>query len=407
VPHTETLTWLEEAQQRVGTSLRGKWTLERLIAVGGMGAVYEGRHRNGMRCAVKVLDPTMSRTREGRERFLREGRLANEAAHDGVVQVLDDDDTGDGSSYLVMELLTGATLDAVAMKRGGVLEPETVARYAAQVLDTLVAVHAHGIVHRDIKPENLFLTTDGVVKVLDFGIARVDDDSRRVTQSGVTVGTPAFMSPEQARGRRDEVDARADVYSLGATMFTLATGNMVHPAETVTEVLVSVMTQPARPVRQAGDVPRPLAAVIDRALARDKHQRFVNAIEMRVALESAYVAMTGEPIPSTPRPSLPSAVDYAPPRAIHHGRTWVTPLAAPLAVVAVCAFAMSAWSHEAAPIAAARDTLRDAPETPVIELESEPAMPVASATLAHDEPVLSTAVPVHVSRQSPIYQRRH
>jgi serine/threonine-protein kinase len=295
---------LADANKRVGTTLRGKWTLERLIGIGGMGAVYEARHRNGMRGAVKVLDVTISRTKDCRKRFLREGRVANEVSHVGAVRVLDDDETEDGSAFLVMELLEGSTLDQLAIERGGgVLAPEDVLAYAAQVLDTLVAAHERGIVHRDIKPENLLLTNEGIVKILDFGIARWNalGESQRVTQAGEPIGTPAFMPPEQARGHWCAVDAQSDVYSLGATMFTLATGAPVHDdATTVAELLVSVITKPARPVKQAADVPDALAEVIDTALAYDKRGRFVDALEMRRAVEGAYVELTGKPIPATP-----------------------------------------------------------------------------------------------------------
>src|SRR6185312_5029865 len=229
---------LAHAKKRLGSTLRGKWRLERLLGVGGMGAVYEARHRNGMRGAVKVLDPALARARDCRERFLREGRLANEVDHVGAVRVLD-----------------GVTLEQLAMMRGGTIPPDELARYAAQVLDTLAAAHARGIVHRDIKPENLFLTEDGIVKILDFGIARMNGlgESTRVTRAGEPIGTPAFMSPEQARGRLEEVDERTDIYSLGATMFNLATGEPVHAdAQTVAELIAEVITRPARPVRQAG-----------------------------------------------------------------------------------------------------------------------------------------------------------
>ncbi len=297
---------LAEANKRVGTTLRGKWTLERLLGVGGMGAVYEARHRNGMRGAVKVLDVALSRTKDCRKRFLREGRVANEVSHVGAVRVLDDDEMEDGSAFLVMELLEGATLDQLAMKSDGVLPAEKVLAYAAQVLDTLVAAHTRGIVHRDIKPENLLLTNEGVVKILDFGIARWSalGESQRVTQAGEPIGTPAFMAPEQARGHWAAVDAQSDVYSLGATMFTLATGTTVHDdATTVAELLVSVITRPARPVKQAGEVPDVLAEVIDTALSYDKRGRFADALEMRRAIEAAYVELTGNPIPPTPTPA--------------------------------------------------------------------------------------------------------
>jgi serine/threonine-protein kinase len=235
--------------------------------------------------------------------------VANEVSHVGAVRVLDDDETEDGSAFLVMELLEGSTLDQLAMEKGGSLPPEQVLEHAAQVLDTLIAAHARGIVHRDIKPENLLVTNEGVVKILDFGIARWNGlgESQRVTQAGEPIGTPAFMPPEQARGHWEAVDAQSDLYSLGATMFNLVTGAAVHDdALTVAELLVSVITRPARSVKQAGDVPDAVAEVIDTALSYDKRGRFVDALEMRRAIEGAYVELTRKPIPATPTPATTS-----------------------------------------------------------------------------------------------------
>lgn len=348
---------LAGANKRVGTTLRGKWTLERLIGIGGMGAVYEARHRNGMRGAVKVLDVTLSRTKDCRKRFLREGRVANEVSHVGAVRVLDDDETEDGSAFLVMELLEGSTLDHLAMETGGALPPEKVLEYAAQVLDTLVAAHAHGIVHRDIKPENLLLTNEGIVKILDFGIARWNalGESQRVTQAGEPIGTPAFMPPEQARGHWGAVDAQSDIYSLGATMFNLVTGAPVHDdATTVAELLVSVITKPARPVKQAGEVPDAIAEVIDTALSYDKRGRFGDALEMRAAIEGAYVELTGKPIPATPSPAPSSDRAATSPAKVlrrrlattvgHHLRRApvIAAFAIPCAVIVACVIAVNA-----------------------------------------------------------------
>ncbi len=153
------------ALAKVGTTLGGKWHLDKLIGVGGMSAVYAATHRNGMRGAVKILDPSMSSSVAGaaRKRFLREGRLANRVHHPGAVQVLDDDEAEDGSAYLVMELLSGSTLAELATRTGGTLEAAKAIEYGLQVVDTLAEAHASGIVHRDIKPENLFLTNEGIV----------------------------------------------------------------------------------------------------------------------------------------------------------------------------------------------------------------------------------------------------
>jgi serine/threonine-protein kinase len=400
---------LAEAKKRVGTTLRGKWTLERLIGVGGMGAVYEARHRNGMRGAVKVLDVALSRTSDCRKRFLREGRMANE--------VLDDDEMEDGSAFLVMELLEGATLDQLAMESDGVLPPEKVLAYAAQVLDTLVAAHARGIVHRDIKPENLLLTNEGIVKILDFGIARWNalGESQRVTQAGEPIGTPAFMAPEQARGHWSAVDAQSDVYSLGATMFTLATGASVHDdATTVAELLVSVITQPARPVKQAGAVPDALAEVIDTALSYDKRGRFVDALEMRRAIEGAYVELTGNPIPPTPMPAPVSDVSgpvtpakmlrRRPATTVGHRRRgpMILAFAIPCAAIVACAAMVNASAHtrtiaSAPTLAVTQQETLDVPPPPPID-DSTP--PVAETRTVHPTAAPVSRAPVNVSRAS-------
>jgi serine/threonine-protein kinase len=414
---------LAEAKKRVGMTLRGKWTLERLIGIGGMGAVYEARHRNGMRGAVKVLDVALSRTSDCRKRFLREGRVANEVSHTGAVRVLDDDEMEDGSAFLVMELLEGATLDQLAMESDGVLPPEKVLAYAAQVLDTLVAAHGRGIVHRDIKPENLLLTNEGIVKILDFGIARWNalGESQRVTQAGEPIGTPAFMAPEQARGHWSAVDAQSDVYSLGATMFTLATGASVHDdATTVAELLVSVITRPARPVKQAGDVPDALAEVIDTALSYDKRGRFVDALEMRRAIEGAYVELTGDPIPPTPTPTPAPVTDALGPvttsakmlrrriaTTVGHRRRgpMIAAFAIPCAAIVACAAMVNASAHTRTiasaptPAVTQQETRDIPPPPPPLPIdESTPAVTKASAALPTTAPL--SRAPANVSRAS-------
>ena len=228
----------QEAYARVGTTLLDKWRLDALIGMGGMAAVFAATHRNGLRGAVKVLWPPCSRDEEIRRRFLREGYIANRVHHPGAVRVLDDDTTTDGRAFLVMELLDGSPLHEFAEAHGGRLDPGRVLLVSDQVLDVLCAAHDQGIVHRDIKPENLFLTSDGRVKVLDFGIARIDEQrglAFGATQSGAPMGTPGFMAPEQARGRWDLVGPQSDIWSVGATMFTLLSGAAVHDGETVAE----------------------------------------------------------------------------------------------------------------------------------------------------------------------------
>lgn len=277
------------ARERVGSTLRDKWRLDALIGIGGMAAVYAGTHRNGLRGAVKVLHPELAAHRATRERFLREGYVANSIDHAGVVRVLDDDVDG-GSVFLVMDLLEGSDLESIREAQpAGKLPPGAAVAIAIQLLDVLAAAHTATVIHRDLKPENAFVTHEGVVKVLDFGIARARFAARgHVTESGVSMGTPAFMPPEQAAGERDMIDARTDVWAVGATLFNLVTGTLVHDEPTLPRILAAAMTRPAPPVRlREPELNEKVAAVIDRALAFDPEDRFRTASEMREALLGA------------------------------------------------------------------------------------------------------------------------
>ena len=229
-----------EAEMRVGRTLRNKWHLDTLIDVGGMAAVYAATHRNGNRGAVKILHRHRSEDPDIAARFRREGYIANKVSHPNALSVLDDDVDDDGSVFLVMELLEGAPLGDRAAAHGGKLPADEVLLMVDQLLDVLAVAHDLGIVHRDVKPDNVLVTADGQVKILDFGIARLAEPSEGEhsgTMAGVPMGSPAFMSPEQARGRWDLVDAQSDVWSVGATMFTLLSGQDVHAADTVPELL--------------------------------------------------------------------------------------------------------------------------------------------------------------------------
>ncbi|HMI83426.1 MAG TPA: serine/threonine-protein kinase [Polyangiaceae bacterium] len=291
----------ERARQRVGMTLKEKWRLDDLVGVGGMAAVYSATHRNGMRVAVKMLHAELSVDGEVRSRFLREGYLANKVDHPGAVAVLDDEVADDGAVFLVMELLEGETLAHRFERKARTLLIEEILLIADKVLDILAAAHDKHIVHRDIKPDNIFLTHAGSVKVLDFGIARLREMSPHLsppktssTRSGSTMGTPAYMAPEQARARWDEVDGRTDLWSVGATMFKLLTGRVVHVADTINEQLLSAMTKPAPPLATlVPTVPIPVLEVVDKALQYTKEERWADARAMQRAIRDAYQAITG------------------------------------------------------------------------------------------------------------------
>jgi serine/threonine protein kinase len=286
------------ARARIGVVLRGKYTLERVLGVGGMASVYEAVHRNRKRFAIKMLHPEIS-SREGlRTRFLREGYVANSVMHTGAVAVLDDDIAEDGSAFLVMELLEGAPVDAIAAAQGGHLSLSMTLSIGEALLDVLASAHEHGIVHRDLKPANLFVTNDGELKVLDFGIARLRDDTAiGATATGAMLGTPAFMAPEQALGMTEEIDAQTDLWAVGATLFSLLGGTLVHEGQNAQQLLVSAATKPARSLSSvASEVPQAITAVIDQALGFDKKDRWRSAKDMREALQNASVEALGTPI---------------------------------------------------------------------------------------------------------------
>ncbi|MCS6899838.1 MAG: protein kinase [Polyangiaceae bacterium] len=281
----------KHAQARVGSTLRGKWRLDELIGVGGMAAVYAATHRNGHRVAIKILHPSMALAPSVQERFLREGYTANGIDHPGIARVLDDDESEDGDPFLVMELLEGETLDSRWRRMGGRMPLGEVLAVGQSLLDILAAAHRKGILHRDIKPENVFLTSKGQLKLLDFGIARiqeVDPSALSVTRTGAALGTPAFMSPEQARGRNREVDVRSDLWAVGATLFALLTGRFVHLGETPNEVLIKTATEEAPPLRSLRpDLPAEIADILDRSLAFQPAGRWQDAASFRDALREA------------------------------------------------------------------------------------------------------------------------
>ncbi|APR78641.1 Serine/threonine protein kinase PknB [Minicystis rosea] len=267
-------------ERRIGTTLRGKWTLERLLGVGGMAAVYVGVHKIGRRDAIKILHPEVAANREVAARFEQEAHAVNRFKHPGAVQVVDVDVTEDGAPFLVMELLDGEPL-AQRMERGP-MSLDDALRLVDGLLDVLGAAHAHGIIHRDIKPDNLFLLRDGRLKVLDFGIARMREGAPKTlhTVTGTIMGTLPYMPPEQAVGQR--TDARADLFSVGCTLFELVAGRTPHQDHSDVALMVKMATEPAPPLATvSADASLELCMVVDYALAFDRERRYPDAATMR------------------------------------------------------------------------------------------------------------------------------
>jgi serine/threonine protein kinase len=278
-----------ECIARVGSMVCDKWHLDRILGIGGMAAVYAATHRNGSIAALKILHPQYAAQSHVVERFLREAYIANKAGHEGIVEVRDDAVDDRGVPFLVMELLEGVSVADKADANGGRLPMNEALWVGQQLLSVLEAAHAQGIVHRDIKPDNIFWTNQGKIKVLDFGIARLREDApSKRTRTGTVFGTPGYMAPEQALGRWPDVDARTDLWAVGATIFNLLTGQSVHEGETDNERLVNAATRPARSLGRAmPGAPTLLVQVIDRALDFDPHRRYPDARSMRLDLERA------------------------------------------------------------------------------------------------------------------------
>lgn len=260
----------------VGTIVDRRYRLKREIARGAAGVVYEAEHLYTKRSvALKLLTAAYFNVEETRVRLLREAAAIASVRHPGVAQVLDAGELSDLGPYVVMELLEGRTLQGILAVRLRVGAFETV-QLGRQICETLAAAHRHGVLHRDIKPSNLFVARDEtgreVMKIIDFGIARIASDDRKLTQQGGVLGTPEYMAPEQMLGKSD-IDARVDVYAVGVTLYECLTGSVPFEGN-FGEVLLKAATQPLVPIRSKNPmISAELAVAVERALAREPGDR--------------------------------------------------------------------------------------------------------------------------------------
>src|SRR4051812_4565786 len=273
-----------------GDVIGGKYRIVRLIGDGGMGTVYEARHEFlETTVALKFLHTELAQRAGLASRFLQEARVSARIRSPHVTHVTDVDQTADGSPYLVMELLHGEPLQQ-AMDRHGKLPPEQAVDFGLQILSGLESAHAIGVVHRDLKPDNVFIVpgpTGPLLKLIDFGIAKLrasTEFQKGLTRAGVIMGTPEYMAPEQLFAA-ENVDHRADLYSLGVILFEMLSGRRPADGDEVEAIVAAVVSGNVRHLAdlEPGLAPG-LVAVVERALRPDREARFGSALEMRAAL---------------------------------------------------------------------------------------------------------------------------
>lgn len=389
-----------------GRTFKGSYRILELVGGGGFADVYLARDlRSNAIVAIKVLHPHIARDPDILRSFEREAVLARSLTEPHIVRVLDSGEE-EGTYFIVMEYVQGLTLDRLLAQSGPLALSDAV-NYARQTLQALDAAHAAGIVHRDIKPQNLMLTPEGVLKVMDFGIARHIDGPPGTRT--ILMGSPRFMSPERARS--NTVDARSDLYSLGVTLWTLLTGRFPFDGDTDWVIIEQQISAPPPPLTQfRPDAPRWIQELLQRLLEKDPDRRFPTAQSVIQALaagssspdglsspmhESPTVAIRvggadgSRPPDDGPAPSPdPAEPVLRPPRKFNVSRGWIwAPIGAGIALLVLFA-AVSAQNAatSSASVAQTATALARVPEASPTRLALTPSSTASQTSTPTETP---------------------
>ncbi len=386
---------------RIGQHIQDRYRIVRKLGEGGMGAVYEGEHLLIRRkVAIKCLHVQFASNSEMVARFQREAMAANAIRHPNIVEVTDMGRFDDGAIYMVLEFLEGCDVASV-LQANRALPVSRAVHILLQVCDALIAAHGANIVHRDLKPENIYLTTRGddqdFVKILDFGIAKYAESAgQAITRAGTTIGTPHYMSPEQAFGRTD-LDHRADIYSLGVVLYQSLTGRVPFDDETFPGLLMKLVHMPAPTLSEhSPNVPPELNELVERMLAKDPNVRPQSCREVKAVLArfreldeiiGSSQPLAGAGVASQPRNDSEGRTQTRVRRAVPmHGQgalKWLAPalLLAVLAVLAVVGvFAFGGSNPEPRPRSVAASPRRAEPQP----APSAPARPPSTVRVQID-----------------------